>query len=163
MPLQLSKNMDASVKRYRFGGVIERKRSYLDLSSPIERLEKTKLVSRCYPIDCEPESPLSAYRKENYFKLFLFDIGVLGHMLDIRTMKDLILAFEGVLSIPQHWPFNTWKHKLEKKADSLFDQLQPEASPDWIELPPDTQETTASASWHIELELPGGVVLRMRP
>lgn len=58
--------------------------------------------------------------------------------------------------------FNTWKHKLEKKADSLTDQLQPEASSDWIELPPDTQETTASASWHIELELPGGVVLRMR-
>ena len=48
---------------------------------------------------------------------------------------------------------NTPKHKLENKADSLFDQLQPEASPDWIELPPDTQETTAIASWHIELEL----------
>ena len=52
--------------------------------------------------------------------------------------------------------FNTWKSKLEKKADSLIDQLQPEASSDWIELPPYTQETTASASWHIELELPGG-------
>ena len=51
--------------------------------------------------------------------------------------------------------FTTWKHKLEKKADSFFDQLQPEASPDWIELPPDTQETTASASWHIERELAG--------
>ena len=58
--------------------------------------------------------------------------------------------------------FNAWKHKPEKKANSLLDQLQPEASPDWIELPPDTQETTASTSWHIELELPGGVALRMR-
>ena len=71
---------DASVKRYRFNNVIERKRSYLDLSSPVEWLEKTRLVSRCYPVDCEPQTPLSAYRKENFFKLFLFDIGLLGHM-----------------------------------------------------------------------------------
>ena len=94
VPLQLSKNMDASVTRYRFGGVIERKRSYLDLSSPIDWLEKTKLVSRCYPIDCEPESPLSAYRKENFFKLFLFDIGLLGHMLDISYQEHLQQSYE---------------------------------------------------------------------
>ena len=94
VPLQLSKNLDASVKRYRFSGVIERKRSYLDLSSPIEWLEKTKLVSRCYPIDCEPKSPLSAYRKENFFKLFLFDIGLLGHMLDISYQEHRQQSFE---------------------------------------------------------------------
>ena len=94
VPLQLAKNMDASVKRYRFGGVIERKRSYLDLSGPIEWLEKTKLVSRCYPIDCKPESPLSAYRKENFFKLFLFDIGLLGHMLDISYQEHLQQSYE---------------------------------------------------------------------
>ncbi|WBA83222.1 ATP-binding protein [Endozoicomonas sp. GU-1] len=94
VPLQLSKNMDASVKRYRFSGVIERKRSYLDLSSPIEWLEKTKLVSRCYPIDCKPQSPLSAYRKDNLFKLFLFDIGVLGYMLDISYQEHRQQSYE---------------------------------------------------------------------
>lgn len=94
VPLQLSKNLDASVKRYRFSGVIDRKRSYLDVSSPIEWLEKTKLVSRCYPIDCKPESPLSAYRKENFFKLFLFDIGVLGHMLDISYQEHRQQSYE---------------------------------------------------------------------
>ena len=94
VPLQLSKNIDASVKRYRFSGVIERKRSYRDLSGPIEWLEKTKLVSRCYPIDCEPQSPLAAYRKENFFKLFLFDVGLLGHMLDISYREHLQQSFE---------------------------------------------------------------------
>ena len=94
VPLQLSKNIDASVKRYRFSGVIDRKRSYMDLSGPIEWLEKTKLVSRCYPIDCEPKSPLSAYRKENFFKLFLFDIGLLGHMLNISYKEHLQQSFE---------------------------------------------------------------------
>ena len=94
VPLQLSKNIDASVKRYRFNGVIEKKRSYLDLSGPIEWLEKTKLVSRCYPIDCEPQSPLAPYRKENFFKLFLFDIGLLGHMLDISYQEHRQQNFE---------------------------------------------------------------------
>ena len=56
--------------------------------------------------------------------------------------------------------FDAWKHKLGKIAESLIDQLQPEASPDWIELPSDSQETTASASWHIELELPGESVVK---
>ena len=94
VPLQLSKNIDASVKRYRFNGVIEKKRSYIDLSGPIEWLEKTRLVSRCYPIDAEPQSPLSAYRKENFFKLFLFDIGLLGHMLDISYQEHRQQSFE---------------------------------------------------------------------
>ena len=43
-----------------------------------------------------------------------------------------------------------------------MDQLQPVASSDWIELPPDSQEARASASWHIGLELLGGVVLSIR-
>ena len=94
VPLQLSKNIDASVKRYRFSGVIEKKRSYMDLSGPIEWLEKTKLVSCCYPIDAEPQSPLSAYRKENIFKLFLFDIGLLGHMLDISYREHRLQSFQ---------------------------------------------------------------------
>ena len=94
VPLQLSKNIDTSVKRYRFNDVIEKKRSYLDLSGPIEWLEKTKLVSRCYPIQCEPQSPLAAYRKENFFKLFLSDIGLLGYMLDISYQEHRQQNFE---------------------------------------------------------------------
>ena len=43
--------------------------------------------------------------------------------------------------------FSTFnKHKLEKKADSLIEQLQPETSSDWIELPPGNQATSVSAS-----------------
>ena len=32
---------------------------------------------------------LSGYEKEKFFKLFLFDIGVLGHMLDFSFQKPL--------------------------------------------------------------------------
>ena len=34
-----------------------------------------------YPIEGSPKSPLAAYKKENMVKLFLFDVGLLNHML----------------------------------------------------------------------------------
>jgi hypothetical protein len=68
----LSKNIDGSVKRFRFGGVIEKKKGYMGLYDPIEWLEKTKLISKCYPIDAEPTSPLSAYKSaSSQFKIFI--------------------------------------------------------------------------------------------
>ena len=130
VPLQLSKTIDASVKRYRFSGVIERKRSYMDLSSPIEWLEKTKLISRCYPIDCEPKSPLLAYRKENFFKLFLFDIGLLGHMLDISYQEHRQQSYEykgylaenfvqNELRVAGYYPGYSWEFR-QAEIEFLF-------------------------------------------
>ncbi len=130
VPLQLSKNIDASVKRYRFSGVIERKRSYMDLSRPIEWLEKTKLISRCYPIDCEPKSPLSAYRKENFFKLFLFDVGLLGHMLDISYQEHRQQSYEykgylaenfvqNELRVAGYYPGYSWEFR-QAEIEFLF-------------------------------------------
>lgn len=57
--------------------------------------------------------------------------------------------------------FTHWKRKLRKEQESAFN-LQVEPQSDWIELPTDTSSATASNDWHMELELPGGVVLRMR-
>ncbi len=83
VPVQLSKNVDDSVKRFKFKDVIERKNRYQELASPINWLEKCKLISKCHPVDCEPHSPLKALTKDNIFKLFFFDVGLLGHMLEI--------------------------------------------------------------------------------
>jgi len=94
IPLQLSKNVDHSVKRYKFSGVISQKRRYQDLISPIEWLEKTRLTSRCYPISCEPKIPFAAYRRENIFKLFCFDVGMLGFMLDLGYLDHQSQEFE---------------------------------------------------------------------
>lgn len=57
--------------------------------------------------------------------------------------------------------FTHWKRKLRKEQESAF-SLQVEPQSDWIEFPADTASTTAANDWHMELELPGGVVLRMR-
>ncbi len=83
IPIQLSKNIDDSVKRFKFKDVIQKKTRYQELSGPINWLDKCKLLSKCQPIDCQPSSPLPALAKENIFKLFLFDIGLLGNMLGL--------------------------------------------------------------------------------
>jgi len=87
IPIQLSRNIDDSVKRFKFKDVIEKKNRYQELAGPINWLEKCRLLSRCHPIDCQPSSPLPALAKDNIFKLFLFDVGLLGHMLGI-TYKE---------------------------------------------------------------------------
>lgn len=83
VPKQLPLNIDDSVKRFKFKDIIEKKTRYQQLSGPIDWLEKCKLISKCHPIDSEPKSPLPHLAKENMFKLFFFDIGLLGHMLGL--------------------------------------------------------------------------------
>jgi hypothetical protein len=83
IPIQLSRNIDDSVKRFKFKDVIHKKTRYQELSGPIDWLDKCKLISKCQPIDCEPRSPLPALVKENIFKLFFFDVGLLGYMFGL--------------------------------------------------------------------------------
>ena len=81
---QLGSNRDASVRRFRFSGVVDRKRRYQDLRGPIDRLEAAHLVRKCYPINGKPRVPLLAQPRQNMFELYLFDVGLLGHMLGLR-------------------------------------------------------------------------------
>jgi predicted AAA+ superfamily ATPase len=100
IPVQLSKNMDDSVKRFKFKDVIKKKTRYQELAGPINWLDKCRLLSRCYPIDCEPSSPLSALAKDNIFKLFLFDVGLLGHMLGLsyKEHRDQGFSYKGYIA-----------------------------------------------------------------
>ena len=80
IPMQLGKNIEDSVRRFRFREAIEGKKRYSELRGPIDWLDKTNLISRNYPITQEPKPPLNIQIKENLFKLFLCDVGLLGHM-----------------------------------------------------------------------------------
>jgi len=83
VPRQLAQHVDGSVKRFKFKDVIENASRYQQLAGPIDWLERCKLVSKCHPVDSQPTSPLPALSKENIFKLFFFDIGLLGHLLGL--------------------------------------------------------------------------------
>ncbi len=66
--------------------------------------------------------------------------------------------------------FSNWKRKLKEASESHSQTVQPQpdshsehlSDRQWIELPVDLPSTAEHTPWHLELELPGGVILRMR-
>lgn len=82
IPRQLSKNMDGSVKRYRFKDVIRKKKSFVELQGPIDWLVQAGLAIKVKVCN-RAELPIEAFCKANTFKLFVFDVGLLGCMLDL--------------------------------------------------------------------------------
>lgn len=82
IPVQIMKNTDFSVGRFRFKDVIPGYSKYSQLIGPIEWLVKAGLCHPVYVIE-HPAIPLKAYRKENLFKLMLLDIGLLNSMNNI--------------------------------------------------------------------------------
>ena len=89
VPRQLSKNQDGSVKRFAFKNIVEKKRRYNDIRDPIAWLEKSKLISKCHPISSQPTPPLTTLAKENIFKIFFFDVGLLGYLLEMEYVDQL--------------------------------------------------------------------------
>lgn len=53
-----------------------------------------------YPIEGLPKSPLAAYKKENMIKLFLFDVGLLNHMLgsSYKEIKQQNYEYKGYVA-----------------------------------------------------------------
>jgi predicted AAA+ superfamily ATPase len=89
IPMQLADNMDDSVQRYRFKNVISGKKGFSELRGPIQWLESAELIIKVH-ICNKAELPLRAFCKDNYFKLYLNDIGLLGASLDIPPSAILL-------------------------------------------------------------------------
>ena len=108
IPKQLAQHVDDSVKRFKFKDVIKNVSRYQQLAGPIDWLEKCKLVSKCHPIDSQPTSPLPALSKDNIFKLFFFDIGLLGHLLGLsyREHREQGFSYKGYIA--ENFVQNEW-------------------------------------------------------
>ena len=100
IPRQLETTLDGSVKRFRFKGVVARKRGYQDLRGPIDWLEKCRLAWKCYPVVSEPTPPLPHLTKESRFRLFFFDIGILRHLLRLAyaLQHESKYAYKGFIA-----------------------------------------------------------------
>ena len=88
VPVQLATHREGSVKRYRFKGVVPHKQRYRDLVGPIDWLEHARIVWKCFPIEGKPAPPLRTLAKANRFRLYLFDVGLLGHMLGMTYAEQ---------------------------------------------------------------------------
>lgn len=79
IPTQLAQAQDHSTKRFQFKGIIPGIDRYQRLADALDWLIAAELVIQV-PILEHVELPLLAYREESRFKLYLFDIGILGAM-----------------------------------------------------------------------------------
>lgn len=77
VPAQLASSVDDSAKKFIFKDVIPGIRGYSRLSNPIGWLERANLILRVPVIDTAT-MPLTTQVKENVFKLYFFDVGLLG-------------------------------------------------------------------------------------
>ena len=82
IPMQLAGNLEGSVNRYKFKNVIPGKKAFSDLQGPIEWLIQAGLALKVKVCN-RAELPLEAFCKPNIFKLFVFDVGLLGCLLDL--------------------------------------------------------------------------------
>ena len=100
IPSQLSQVSDESVKRFKFKNVHERKSRYSDFETAIHWLKCCRLALANYPIEGQPKSPLAAYKKDNMVKLFLFDVGLLNHMLgsSYKEIKQQSYEYKGYVA-----------------------------------------------------------------
>ncbi|GAB3487426.1 ATP-binding protein [Marinomonas epiphytica] len=100
IPAQLSAVMDESVKRFKFKNIVERKTRYSEFESAIHWLSRCRLALLSYPIEGRPRSPLAAYKKDNLVKLFLFDVGLLNHMLgtQYQELKQQSYEYKGYIA-----------------------------------------------------------------
>lgn len=92
VPQQLARTIDGSAPKFRFKDAVRGIRGYDRLSGPIQWLKSARLVISVSIIE-KAGIPLSAYASENSFKLYFFDIGMLGALSDLQPQIIIDYGF----------------------------------------------------------------------
>lgn len=91
VPLQLARET-TGVQKFVFRGVLETASRYSTLEGPIAWLQKAGLVHKVL-ICSRAELPLDATAGERKFKLYLFDVGLLGAMLGLAPKTIFVYDY----------------------------------------------------------------------
>jgi len=89
VPAQLARDQNGSASKFRFKGILPEINRYSRLSGVIDWLEAAGLIIKTYMVN-SGKLPFSAYVIENSFKLYLFDVGILGALsgLSPKSLLD---------------------------------------------------------------------------
>ncbi|PHQ79440.1 MAG: hypothetical protein COB66_06825 [Coxiella sp. (in: Bacteria)] len=89
IPEQLAQTQDGSAKKFKFKGAIPGIDRYSKLADALDWLGAAGLIIKVGIVK-KGALPLKAYAKDNEFKLFIFDVGILGALCDIsvKTILD---------------------------------------------------------------------------
>ncbi len=88
VPAQLAQTQDGSGTKFKFKGVVPGVDRFSRLAGAIDWLEAAGLIIKV-PIVNSGAIPFSAHASENAFKLYLFDIGLLGAMSNLSPQDIL--------------------------------------------------------------------------
>lgn len=88
IPSQMQQTQDGSIARFKFRGVVPGISHYERLAGAIDWLEHAGLLIKV-PIVNTGDIPFKGYIKENFFKLLLFDVGILGSMVELSPKNIL--------------------------------------------------------------------------
>lgn len=88
VPAQLARAQDGSAAKFKFKGVVPGIDRYSRLVGALDWLEAARLVVKV-PIVNSGEIPFSAHASETAFKLYLFDVGLLGAMSGLTPQTIL--------------------------------------------------------------------------
>jgi predicted AAA+ superfamily ATPase len=91
IPKQLQQTHDGSTSRFKFKDVIPGISHYDRLVGAIDWLESAGLAIKIHIVN-SGHLPFAGHSKENLFKLLLFDVGILGSMVDLSPQQ--ILQYE---------------------------------------------------------------------
>ncbi len=89
---QLGQDVDGNVPPYTFKDVLPGKIGYRELAGPIDWLKKASLILPSMICD-KANLPLNAFTKNNRFKLYCFDVGLLGAMMGLPPKSILDYDF----------------------------------------------------------------------
>jgi len=76
-PAQLAREQDGSAPKFKFKGIIPGIKGFSRLSGTIDWLKTAGLIIQTYIVN-SGELPFSAHIKDNLFKIYFFDTGMLG-------------------------------------------------------------------------------------
>ena len=91
VPAQLARSQNGSAPKFRFKDAVPGLCGYERLRSPLDWLERARLVHRSSIVD-RAETPLASFSKENRFKQYFFDVGLLGAVSN--TDPTIIMKYD---------------------------------------------------------------------
>ncbi len=92
----IPKQISNESKKFQFSK-IEKNAKTRDYELPLDWLDASNLILTSYRVSM-PDKPLAAFRIDDFFKLFINDVGLLNHMLKIRyadILNDDLSLFKG--------------------------------------------------------------------
>jgi predicted AAA+ superfamily ATPase len=141
IPMQLGRNIEDGASKFTFKNVLPGKSNYQTLCNPIEWLVRAGLIYKIN-IANESELPISSYAEENRFKLYMFDIGILGALSEIPinllyldeygTAKGAFaenVALQLLVKDSRHEMYSWQKNTAEIEFLTTIPSVNPDISP----------------------------------